>query len=205
MSGQLALAYHGYIRATQHVDLAEQLSRRALEAVTSALAERGHSVRMEVPDSADVASVLIVTGVDFEPVRVVCFDARLQRLLDEAQSRAARLIHAAQLKVVDVETLILLLLLRDGSTHGYDLAETLGDVVPGERIDLGNLYRLLRSLEEEGIVTSTWRDDLPGRSKRTYDLTPEGERLLDTWAEALRTAQNQIAAFLQRYDERSSA
>src|ERR1700754_544745 len=72
----------------------------------------------------------------------------------------------------------LLLLLRDGETHGYDLADALGESVPTERVDLGNLYRLLRSLEEDGIVTSLWRDDQPGRSKRTYALTPAGEQLL---------------------------
>jgi PadR family transcriptional regulator, regulatory protein PadR len=99
----------------------------------------------------------------------------------------------------------LLLLLRDGSTHGYDLAEALIELVPDERIDLGNLYRLLRSLEEEGIVTSVWDDDHPGRSKRTYELTESGRRLLDTWAEALQTTQETIAAFTRHYHEGSSS
>ena len=34
--------------------------------------------------------------------------------------------------------------------------------MPGERIDMGNLYRILRSLEREGLVDSTWDDDAPG-------------------------------------------
>ena len=65
----------------------------------------------------------------------------------------------------------LLLLLRDGETHGYDLAEALAELAPDDTVDLGNLYRLLRSLEVEGVVVSRWRDDLPGRAKRTYALT----------------------------------
>ncbi len=73
----------------------------------------------------------------------------------------------------------LLLLLRDGETHGYDLAESLAEMVPDERFDLGNLYRLLRSLEEDGLVRSRWRDDLPGRVKRTYELTDDGRAVLD--------------------------
>jgi poly-beta-hydroxybutyrate-responsive repressor len=95
----------------------------------------------------------------------------------------------------------LLLLLRDGETHGYDLADSLADLVGDERVDLGNLYRLLRSLEEEGLVTSRWRDDLPGRSKRTYELTDEGRRVLATWADALDRTKTTIAAFQRRYQK----
>jgi poly-beta-hydroxybutyrate-responsive repressor len=93
----------------------------------------------------------------------------------------------------------LLLLLRDGETHGYDLADSLAKLVPEERVDHGNLYRLLRSLEEEGLVTSRWRDDLPGRSKRTYELTDAGRDVLGTWADALDRLTDNIAAFQRRY------
>ena len=71
--------------------------------------------------------------------------------------------------------------------------------LPDERVDLGNLYRLLRSLEEEDVVTSRWRDDLPGRAKRTYELTDNGRALLDTWAESLGRAEHTIHAFLERF------
>jgi len=44
-----------------------------------------------------------------------------------------------------------LLLLRDGPRHGYDLLERIPDLAGGEgTVDLGNLYRLLRALEREG-------------------------------------------------------
>jgi DNA-binding PadR family transcriptional regulator len=95
----------------------------------------------------------------------------------------------------------LLVVLRDGETHGYDLADAVAALAPDDRIDLGNLYRLLRTLEEEEIVTSRWRDDLPGRTKRTYELTDAGRALLDEWATALRRADDTIAAFLRRYDQ----
>jgi DNA-binding PadR family transcriptional regulator len=96
----------------------------------------------------------------------------------------------------------LLLLLRDGETHGYDLAESLAELAPEDAVDLGNLYRLLRSLEVEGIVVSRWRDDLPGRAKRTYALTDDGRALLDSWADALRRAGDTITGFLARYAQR---
>lgn len=95
----------------------------------------------------------------------------------------------------------LLLALRDRETHGYELADELDAWLPDERVDLGNLYRLLRSLEEEGLVRSTWRDDLPGRAKRTYRLTAEGRSALDAWLAALRQTREAIDAFLHRADD----
>lgn len=92
-----------------------------------------------------------------------------------------------------------LLALREGSSHGYDLAEVAGDLIGIERVDYGNLYRLLRSLEADQIVTSVWDDQLPGRSKRIYELTPQGARLLDSWIEALETTQERLEAFLEIY------
>jgi PadR family transcriptional regulator PadR len=93
----------------------------------------------------------------------------------------------------------LLLLLREGPAHGYELLERLPEVTGEERVDMGNLYRFLRVLEDEGVVTSEWREDLPGPSKRTYRLTEAGTRLLDAWAGALGQAQRGISDFLDRY------
>ena len=96
----------------------------------------------------------------------------------------------------------LLLLLRERPLHGYELIERLPEVVGEARVDVGNLYRLLRALEAEGLVSSEWSAELPGPAKRTYELTAEGRRLLDRWAEALRQAQTDVQSFLDRYEER---
>jgi PadR family transcriptional regulator PadR len=96
----------------------------------------------------------------------------------------------------------LLLLLRERPMHGYELIERLPEVAGGEtQVDVGNLYRILRALEEEGIVESEWSAELPGPAKRTYELTDAGRRLLDRWAEALRGAQTVISGFLERYEQ----
>jgi PadR family transcriptional regulator, regulatory protein PadR len=96
----------------------------------------------------------------------------------------------------------LLLLLRERPMHGYELIERLPELAGDDsRIDVGNLYRVLRALEEDGIVTSEWNADLPGPAKRTYELTPAGLRLLDRWAESLHDAQAGIQKFLDRYEE----
>lgn len=99
----------------------------------------------------------------------------------------------------------LLLALQAGRSHGYELAERLADVVGVESVDYGNLYRLLRSLEQEGIVSSEWDDESEGHAKRQYQLTENGELLLEAWVDSLRHMDTRLAAFLRRYDERNPA
>lgn len=91
-----------------------------------------------------------------------------------------------------------LLVLRDTNAYGYDLAVEVEAIV-GDRVDNGNLYRLLRGLEEDGLVSSQWRSDLPGRSKRTYELTEEGQAVLSAWAKAVSRVSNDIDAFIERH------
>jgi len=95
----------------------------------------------------------------------------------------------------------ILLLLREAPLHGYELLERLPPLVGEERVDMGNLYRFLRALEDEGIVSSEWHEDLSGPAKRTYALTEAGRTLLDDWVAALRAASERIDNFLTRYDE----
>ncbi len=94
---------------------------------------------------------------------------------------------------------MLLLLLRERPTHGYELLEQLESLANGEHVDVGNLYRVLRALEEDGLVESEWNADLPGPAKRTYRITDEGLRLLDEWAGALERARARLDVFLERY------
>src|SRR4051794_11261889 len=90
----------------------------------------------------------------------------------------------------------LLLLLRERPAYGYELLERLPELTGEARVEMGNLYRLLRALEEERLVTSEWSD-----GKRTYALTEHGGALLDQWAEALRATRERTDRFLQRYEE----
>jgi poly-beta-hydroxybutyrate-responsive repressor len=95
----------------------------------------------------------------------------------------------------------LLLLLRDRPAHGYELIDSLSELTPGRPVDMGNLYRTLRSLEGEGLVSSEWDADAPGPAKRRYELTAAGRRLLDEWAAALSAARDRIDVFLRRYEK----
>ena len=93
-----------------------------------------------------------------------------------------------------------LLLLAEGPSHGYQLVDQLEELLDEGRVDFGNLYRLLRALEEEGLVASTWSEEAPGPQKRVYELTGEGAALLDAWAASLRARRERIGALLARYE-----
>jgi PadR family transcriptional regulator, regulatory protein PadR len=95
----------------------------------------------------------------------------------------------------------LLLLLLERPAHGYDLLERLPELTGEQRVEMGNLYRLLRALEEEGLVASEWDETSPGPAKRRYAITAQGRLLLEQWVDALRHSQDRTGRFLERYEE----
>ncbi len=96
----------------------------------------------------------------------------------------------------------LLVLLSERPTHGYELIAELPALLGAERVDVGNVYRALRGMEERGLVTSEWSDQLPGPAKRTYEITDDGRRALERWAQWLREARDRIDQLLERAGER---
>lgn len=92
----------------------------------------------------------------------------------------------------------LLILLSAGPTHGYELLERLPELLREERVDVGNIYRTLRRLEDEGLVVSEWHADLPGPTRRTYTLTVEGADVLSSWLESLEALRDDLTIFLDR-------
>jgi PadR family transcriptional regulator PadR len=94
----------------------------------------------------------------------------------------------------------ILLLLREGPKHGYEFLERLPEISATDgHIDLGNLYRLLRELEAEDLVSSEWQVE-PGPPRRVYRLTASGELLLDGWADSLHRIRGTLDRFLSLYD-----
>jgi PadR family transcriptional regulator PadR len=92
----------------------------------------------------------------------------------------------------------LLLLLREREAHGYELLELI-DPFGFDQSDPGALYRLLRKLESDGVVSSRWRPSPSGPPKRVYALTAAGEEELDRRATELAEGERRIDAFLDRY------
>jgi poly-beta-hydroxybutyrate-responsive repressor len=95
----------------------------------------------------------------------------------------------------------LLLLLHCDEIHGYEL---LGCLMPfgfaTNPVDLSTIYRLLRNLEDAGLVTSRWHTGSAGPARRLYRLTAEGDRYLAGWVEDLRQTDRVLHHFLDTYD-----
>lgn len=92
----------------------------------------------------------------------------------------------------------ILLLLKERESHGYELVSRLSELgfdVP----DFGGLYRTLRVMEDDGLVSSHWGTPARGPARRVYAVTPEGERQLRESAPALVNQRRAIGGLLDRY------
>ena len=95
----------------------------------------------------------------------------------------------------------LLLMLAEGPSHGYDLLEQVRRL--GLRgAEPSALYRSLRAMEREELVSSSWEMSGAGPPRRTYLLSDAGHRALHSWVGSLRDVQRLLVTMLDRYDNR---
>lgn len=92
----------------------------------------------------------------------------------------------------------ILLLLTEGPAHGYEILSELSARGLGN-VDAGGLYRALRAMEDEGLVTSHWEHEHPGPARRVYAITEEGEDWLPTGADAARDMRRRLSRLLHHY------
>ena len=98
--------------------------------------------------------------------------------------------------------LLLLLHLSDG--YGYDLTSALGSFGLGN-VDSSLVYRMLRDLEEAGLVESAWESATSmGPARRFYRITSAGESHLADWIDDLRVTDETLHYFLEVYDRHIS-
>jgi DNA-binding PadR family transcriptional regulator len=67
------------------------------------------------------------------------------------------------------------------------------------------VYRLLRSLEDKGYITSRWDTSNAGPARRLYRLTAEGDLYLAWWVEELRETDRVLHSFLDAYHSHMAA
>jgi poly-beta-hydroxybutyrate-responsive repressor len=96
----------------------------------------------------------------------------------------------------------ILLGLRTRPSYGYELIQTIqrfgfieGNAPPGM------IYRHLRQLEEDGLVTSEWKTEGSGPAKRVYSLTEEGREMLAIWIDYLRRQAENLERLIRHYQQ----
>ncbi|MBA2450054.1 MAG: helix-turn-helix transcriptional regulator [Chloroflexi bacterium] len=92
----------------------------------------------------------------------------------------------------------LLLALSTYRAHGYLLQQYLRGL-GFFGVDTTTIYRNLRQLEKQGLVTSAWDTGEDGPARRVYTLTDAGEVFLKSWAGALDQYRTILDQFFSMY------
>jgi PadR family transcriptional regulator PadR len=94
----------------------------------------------------------------------------------------------------------LLLGLLHKASYGYELIQDIqrygfveGNAPPGM------IYRHLRQLEEDGLVSSRWETQGTGPAKRMYDITNDGREFLAVWINYMKRQAKNLNDFIKIY------
>jgi DNA-binding PadR family transcriptional regulator len=93
----------------------------------------------------------------------------------------------------------MLAILAKGPLHGYELARQVGEIPHflDEAPDVSGVYRMLKSLESRGMVTSDWDMSQSGRPKRLFTITEAGGRCLEHWNITLQKHHKAVGSLLK--------
>ena len=69
-----------------------------------------------------------------------------------------------------------------------------------DQMDISIIYRALRNLEADGLVSDSWDNSNLGPQRRVYTITPLGEESLAEWIKNLRQRRKEIEALETAYD-----
>jgi DNA-binding PadR family transcriptional regulator len=97
-----------------------------------------------------------------------------------------------------------LAVLAQGPMHGYLISERLKAMMPlaEQGPDHSGVYRTLKIMEEEGLVSSCVEAPEAGPMRRRYTLTPRGRACLDQWMETLKAYRRSVEAIIALADRR---
>ena len=98
---------------------------------------------------------------------------------------------------------IVLLMLREWSSYGYELMEKMATFGLAA-MNPCTFYRTLRQMEKNGMVHSRWDTSEAGPARRIYSITEAGEAYLQFWAQSQDHYQKMMDTFFQLYTGQSS-
>ncbi|MDR1321695.1 MAG: helix-turn-helix transcriptional regulator [Gracilibacteraceae bacterium] len=92
-----------------------------------------------------------------------------------------------------IQPAILLLLTRE-PLYGFSLHKKLidCDYMDYTGIDPTGLYRMLKKMEEAGLLISEWDLKNAARTKRIYRITEEGRHCLANWGQTLQNYKKSV-------------
>lgn len=93
------------------------------------------------------------------------------------------------------QALFILASLAQGELHGYGIARDVEQLSDGRlRLTAGTIYGALNRLSDDGLVAPAGEQQVQGRRRRYYRLTPAGHTVLAEEVERLRSAATALGA-----------
>lgn len=88
--------------------------------------------------------------------------------------------------------------LAEKELHGYKIIQRISEtsMFNGTKPDPTGIYRYLKNMEGNGLITSSWDTPNCGPAKRTFKITKNGYKCLYTWILTLEDYKNAIETFL---------
>ena len=95
----------------------------------------------------------------------------------------------------------ILMALKYKPSYGYELIKEISrfGFVEGQAPP-GMIYRHLRDMEDNGLVSSEWETEGAGPAKRVYQLTMEGSEVLDYWIGYMKKQAQRLQGFIEQYE-----
>jgi PadR family transcriptional regulator PadR len=95
----------------------------------------------------------------------------------------------------------LLVLLHREPGYGYSLMDGLSEFgFQPDQMDISIIYRALRDMQANNLVSDSWDDNSLGPQRRVYTITSQGEEALAEWIENLRQRRKEIETLEAAYD-----
>lgn len=94
---------------------------------------------------------------------------------------------------------VILALLYNSKKHGYILVKELQQWGKSGRSlpDISGIYKILKTMEKEGLVSSTWILEKDSSPIRQYSITKKGEICMERWIETLKLYKAHIESLLK--------
>lgn len=97
---------------------------------------------------------------------------------------------------------LVLLSMLDGADepmYGYEIARRFSERA-GDSVKLGALYPVLRSLEAQGLLSSTVRPSDAGPPRKYYAVTDAGSTTLAAWRDVWSETRDRVDRWLEESD-----
>jgi PadR family transcriptional regulator PadR len=89
---------------------------------------------------------------------------------------------------------LLLSILAEGESYGYEIIQKVRDLSGGEiEWSDGMLYPVLHRMERDGLIDSEWKEAESGRQRKYYFISANGRKVLKNERQQWLTVHNTLA------------